>query len=104
MPSHSFQIILSLLLVVLTVVHAQQIPLRHDASVEYPVPISGPINFTEVFGTDDKKTPRPWSQNTYNGLVTYAKTRPVRCFGDDADELYDVAILGAFFLSLRDCS
>ena len=32
------------------------------------------------------------------GLVTFAHTTPLRCLGEDADEKFDVAILGKYLL------
>ncbi|TFK48846.1 Arginase/deacetylase [Heliocybe sulcata] len=38
-----------------------------------------------------------WSRESWNGLVSFARAPPLRCFGADSDEKYDVAVLGAPF-------
>lgn len=72
---------------------AQQIPLK---DIEYPESVIGTVNFTQLFGPSsaEKKTPQTWSRDSWNGLTTFARTEPLRCFGEDAGVPYDVAVLG----------
>lgn len=74
-----------------TLVLAQQVPV---SGVEYPESVIGTQNFTKLFGTSDKKSVQTWSSQSWNGLTTFAKTQPLRCFGEDAGVAYDVAVLG----------
>ncbi|KAI0753258.1 Arginase/deacetylase [Daedaleopsis nitida] len=75
---------------------------------EYPVGIVnsetyGTLNFTEIFtpaaglGGPADKSNAAWSRMAFNGLTTFARAPPVRCFGADAETGYDVAVLGAPF-------
>ncbi|TCD70577.1 hypothetical protein EIP91_002607 [Steccherinum ochraceum] len=75
---------------------AQQYPL---IGVEYPESVIGNVNFTKLFSTGDKKSSgiHTWAKGAYDGLTTYARTQPLRCFGEDAGVPYDVAVLGAPF-------
>ena len=70
---------------------------------EYPVGIVnteayGTLNFTEIFtpfGADMSNA--AWAREAYNGLTSFARAPPIRCFGADADTGYDVAVIGAPF-------
>lgn len=77
---------------------AQQYPLL---GVEYPESVISSVNFTKLFNTGDRKSSgiHTWAKAAYNGLTTYARTQPLRCFGEDAGVPYDVAILGACCVS-----
>ncbi|PCH38435.1 agmatinase [Wolfiporia cocos MD-104 SS10] len=54
------------------------------------------VNFTKLFSPDliFKET---WATESWNGLTTFARSTPLRCFGVDAETPYDVAVLGAPF-------
>ncbi|OSX64827.1 hypothetical protein POSPLADRAFT_1134059 [Postia placenta MAD-698-R-SB12] len=54
------------------------------------------VNFTKLFSSElvFRET---WSKESWNGLTTFARSTPLRCFGSDADVPYDVAVLGAPF-------
>lgn len=54
------------------------------------------INYTRLFSNEMIFTDT-WSKDSWNGLTTFAKAPPLRCFGSDAGILYDVAVLGAPF-------
>ncbi|KAH8102945.1 agmatinase [Cristinia sonorae] len=73
---------------------AQQTPM---VGVDYPQSVVGAVDFTKLFATGDKKSAQAWSQQSWNGLTTFAKTRPLRCFGEDSGVSYDIAVLGAPF-------
>jgi len=73
---------------------AGQIPFT---GVDYPESVIGTVNFTKLFGSGEKQTVQTWSPAAWNGLTTFAKTQPLRCFGEDASVPYDVAVLGAPF-------
>lgn len=56
------------------------------------------LNFTEIFtpfGADMSNA--AWAREAYNGLNSFARAPPIRCFGADAETGYDVAVIGAPF-------
>lgn len=59
-------------------------------------PDADAVNFTKLFSSElvFRET---WSKESWNGLTTFARSTPLRCFGSDADVPYDVAVLGAPF-------
>lgn len=62
-----------------------------------PTPLAADaVNFTKLFSSElvFRET---WSKESWNGLTTFARSTPLRCFGSDADVPYDVAVLGAPF-------
>ncbi|TFK53432.1 Arginase/deacetylase [Heliocybe sulcata] len=73
---------------------AQQTPLIHSSLRHDP---SGKTDFTRLFSSDQLLHRDPWSPNEWNGLVSFARAQPLRCFGADADVKFDVAVLGAPF-------
>ncbi|KAL6307975.1 Arginase/deacetylase [Sparassis latifolia] len=54
------------------------------------------VNFTELFSSETTFR-ETWKSDTWHGLVTFAGAIPQRCFGSDAELLFDVAVLGAPF-------
>jgi agmatinase len=62
---------------------------------QYPVGIAypTPINYTQVFSGEFMGTPS-WSKSEWNGLTSFARATPLRCFGSDAATKYDVAVIG----------
>ncbi|KAI0648294.1 Arginase/deacetylase [Trametes meyenii] len=71
-------------------------------SVQYPVGVVnagdyGALNFTEVFASVPDMSNAAWERDSFHGLTTFARARPLRCFGADADSSYDVAVVGAPF-------
>ncbi|KAI0345189.1 agmatinase [Trametopsis cervina] len=72
--------------------------LSASAEVQHPVGIAypTPINFTDLF-TSEVIAPHVWAKEDWNGITTFAKAQPLRCFGSDSDTKYDVAVLGAPF-------
>ena len=74
------------------------------ASVQYPTsiaqsPDAAQLNFTELFGAyGGDLSNDAWRPSAWNGLTTFARAPPLRCFGPDAvGTAYDVAVLGAPF-------
>ncbi|KAI0774804.1 agmatinase [Trametes elegans] len=56
------------------------------------------LNFTALFGAPPDKSHRDaWGPVSFPGLTTFAGAQPLRCFGADAETLYDVAVVGAPF-------
>lgn len=58
------------------------------------------VNFTTLFAPSsfvDHKSgaATAWDTKTW-GLTSYARTEPLRCFGNDGGALYDVAVIGTF--------
>ncbi|EKM55971.1 uncharacterized protein PHACADRAFT_256966 [Phanerochaete carnosa HHB-10118-sp] len=79
---------------------AQQHPLASSRAAQQA--FANEVNFTSVFApaspVDSKSGPmHGWSKQSWNGLTSYAGAKPLRCFGDDIDVAYDVAVLGAPF-------
>ena len=72
-------------------------------NIQYPVGIVnaetlGSFNFSEIFaayGSDMSNG--AWARDSWNGLTTFARAPPLRCFGADSETPYDVAVLGAPF-------
>lgn len=56
-------------------------------------------DFADLFGPGADSAPgRPsWSRERWSGLVSFAGAPPLRCWGDDAEIAYDVAVIGAPF-------
>ncbi|KDQ51550.1 hypothetical protein JAAARDRAFT_163488 [Jaapia argillacea MUCL 33604] len=54
------------------------------------------VNFTRLFSSELIFSDT-WAKESWNGLVSFARADPVRCFGSDAGMKYDVAVLGAPF-------
>ncbi|EPQ54906.1 Arginase/deacetylase [Gloeophyllum trabeum ATCC 11539] len=77
---------LGLLVLAASLVHASQAPYH----------LSAPTDFERLFSSDLLSRDK-WSQESWNGLVSFARAQPLRCFGSDADVKYDVAVLGAPF-------
>ena len=76
-------------LLVSTQADAQQNPLS--------VPTSEPagVNFTRLF-SNEIIFADTWKKDTWNGLTTFARAPPLRCFGTEAEVPFDVAVLGMF--------
>ncbi|KAH9934988.1 uncharacterized protein B0H18DRAFT_1182287 [Fomitopsis serialis] len=53
-------------------------------------------NFTQLFASDGIYQ-KAWTRESWNGLTTFARSAPLRCFGADSESPYDVAVLGAPF-------
>ncbi|KAI0078956.1 Arginase/deacetylase [Panus rudis PR-1116 ss-1] len=67
-----------------------------QTTLTVPTPSNPELNFTKLF-TNELIFHDTWSKDSWNGLTTFAKATPLRCFGRDAATLYDVAVLGAPF-------
>ena len=70
--------------------------IRSTAEIaQYPVGAvyPSPINFTQLF-SKEFLGPEIWSAQGMNGITTFAKAPPLRCFGSEASTKYDVAVLG----------
>ena len=72
--------------------------------VQYPAalpPASNKgVNFTSLFGASSiMPGTEAWAPQDWNGLTTFAKSTPLRCFGVDANIPYDVAVLGEIVCS-----
>lgn len=69
---------------------------------QYPVGVAypSPVNFTQLF-SKEILTPEIWSAQDWNGITTFAKAQPLRCFGSDASTKYDVAVIGGFLSYLQ---
>ncbi|KAH9915809.1 agmatinase [Epithele typhae] len=71
------------------------------ASVQYPVGLAHrtDVNFTELFAAygDGLGPQTAWTRAAWNGLTTFARAPPQRCFGVDAGQPFDVAVIGAPF-------
>ncbi|TBU28994.1 agmatinase [Dichomitus squalens] len=72
-------------------------------NIQYPVGIVnaetfGSLNFTEIFAAyGGDMSNAAWARSAWNGLTTFARAPPLRCFGADFETGYDVAVLGAPF-------
>lgn len=62
---------------------------------QYPVGIAypAPVNYTQLF-SKQLLGPEIWSKEDWNGITSFARAQPLRCFGSDAATKYDVAVLG----------
>ncbi|KAI0693912.1 hypothetical protein BC835DRAFT_1507455 [Cytidiella melzeri] len=65
---------------------------QYPAAVAYP----SPVDFTQLF-SKELLSSEVWAKEDWNGITTFARASPLRCFGSDADTEYDVAVLGAPF-------
>ncbi|TBU59851.1 Arginase/deacetylase [Dichomitus squalens] len=98
-----FESLSRLVAAVLFVSPFSHILVQGAGNVEYPVGIAntaayGTINFTEIFAAyGHDKSNVAFGTSAYNGLTTFMRALPVRCFGADAATKYDVAVLGAPF-------
>ncbi|KAF8524053.1 Arginase/deacetylase [Hysterangium stoloniferum] len=54
------------------------------------------MNFT-AWSAPDPPISTTWSEESWNGLTTFARSTPLNCFGEDVGRKYDLAILGAPF-------
>ncbi|OCH89089.1 agmatinase [Obba rivulosa] len=54
------------------------------------------VNFTHVFAAESVLA-ESWAETSWNGLTTFARAGPLRCFGVESETPYDVAVLGAPF-------
>jgi len=54
-----------------------------------------PLNLTRLFSNELNFD--TWARSSWNGLTTFAKSTPLRCFGDDEAIPFDVAVIGAPF-------
>lgn len=81
----------------LALVRSPSVLAQDQFPASIPIP-QGPdaTNFTKLFSSElvFRET---WAKDTWNGLTTFARAQPLRCFGSDADSPYDVAVLGAPF-------
>ncbi|OCH90617.1 Arginase/deacetylase [Obba rivulosa] len=66
------------------------------AGTNYPQVFDEGVDFTQLFSPKLTHIER-WSQTSWNGLVTFARSNPLRCFGVDSAIPFDVAVLGAPF-------
>jgi agmatinase len=66
--------------------HAQQVPLG-----------TGPTDYAALFVPGGGQTAHApgWSKESWNGLVTFGRAPPLRCWGAGGDALFDVAVVGA---------
>lgn len=54
------------------------------------------LEYQQLFSAHQQvPTSTRWSQNSWPGLVTFARSPPLRCWGNEADASYDVAVIGA---------
>lgn len=87
--------ILSLLRVALALspVLAEQTPLASRAAR------GAGTDYEQLFANTAESKPGvlPWSRERWNGLTSFAGAPPLRCWGDDEDVAYDVAVVGAPF-------
>ena len=73
------------------------------ASVQYPASIAtspgaDALNFTELFAAyGGDMSNEAWTRSAWNGLTTFARAPPLRCFGEDAGASFDVVVIGAPF-------
>lgn len=74
-------------LLVSTQAYAQQNPL----SVTTTAPAE--VNFTRLF-SNEIIFADTWQKDTWNGLTTFARAPPLRCFGAESNVPFDVAVLG----------
>jgi agmatinase len=65
---------------------AQQVPLG-----------TGPTDYAALFAPGGGQTAHApgWSKESWNGLVTFGRAPPLRCWGVGGDALFDVAVVGA---------
>ncbi|TFY59921.1 hypothetical protein EVJ58_g5471 [Rhodofomes roseus] len=54
------------------------------------------VNFTQLFSSEGIYQ-EAWTRESWNGLTTFARSAPLRCFGVDSESPYDVAVIGAPF-------
>ncbi len=95
----SFTVAFALLATLLPKVLAQnaQGPMGYPAPVQHTINFES-VNFTELFSYPDARSPQTWAKESWNGITTFARTTPLRCFGSDADAPYDVAVLGKCYI------
>lgn len=87
-PTMSLRYLTALLgSLVSTQVYAQQNPLY------LPTAEPAGVNFTRLF-TNEIIFRDTWKKDSWNGLTTFAKAPPLRCFGTEAEVPFDVAVLG----------
>ncbi|KAI0806924.1 agmatinase [Fomes fomentarius] len=86
-----------------TVVFLASLTARVLGGIQYPTSVVNSenynsLNFTEIFAAyGDDMSNEMWARTAWNGLTTFAKAAPLRCFGVDEGAGYDVAIIGAPF-------
>jgi hypothetical protein len=91
-----------LLLSVAASAAARHDPDASDASRQVPLSQAGleglsqSVDFDKLFNdrVDDRPGKPSWSRDRWSGLVSFASSPPLRCWGDDADIAYDVAVIG----------
>ena len=81
-------------LAVITAATAVSSAQETQRALHFPDPIGlSDVNFTKLFSSE-LAYPETWSREAWNGVTTYARTTPLRCFGTDSEVEYDVAVLG----------
>jgi len=80
---------LSALLPLVVFAGAQQVPLA-----SFPTQRDS-VNLTSLFDSDPMGA-TSWGAASWNGLNTFARSKPLRCLGVDNAQKYDVAILGTW--------
>ena len=61
--------------------------------LDHHIPSEDVANLTKSFTSNHWPQSGPYA---WNGLTTFANTMPLRCFGIDEGQKFDVAILGMF--------
>jgi hypothetical protein len=55
------------------------------------------IDYADLFSADRQiANAPPWTRESWNGLVSFARAPPLRCWGAEADVLYDIAVIGGY--------
>lgn len=86
-----------------TVIFLASLTAQVLGGIQYPISVVNSenynsLNFTEIFAAyGDDMSNEMWARTAWNGLTTFARAAPLRCFGVDAGAGYDVAIVGAPF-------
>jgi hypothetical protein len=92
-PSSSSSTMRSIVSLVLFVVlaSAKQVPLSNAGRV-------ASTDYTALFSAGRQLTAAPqWTRKSWNGLVTFGHAPPLRCWGVDGEEPFDIAVIGAPF-------
>jgi hypothetical protein len=68
-----------------------------------PLDTAAETGYSHLFNVEQLGflAPRPGSgmRNAWNGLERFAQAEPLRCWGEDDDKSFDIAVLGASPLS-----
>jgi agmatinase len=56
-------------------------------------------DYADLFSADRQiANAPPWTRESWNGLVSFARAPPLRCWGAEADVPYDIAIIGEYVI------